>query len=346
MKFVANPPRHAAAVLSRRALLAAAGPLAVGSKTAWAGKLWPTPVAPGTALVAADQNEDLQTRLIASGEQAKLACRVTYANFLGGPAILEAFRAGALDVAFVGNTPPIQAQAAGEVIKIIAAVRTADVDYHLAARPGLAINRLEDLRGKSITYGEGTGRQPYILNALKQAGLTRRDVKLVPLRAADFPDAVRSSQVDVAVLNEPHYSRYLADFADRGVKPLPDSEYARLPRGVSYLYAAEAALRNPEKTAALADFVAHWIAAERWTKAQPDAWIDAYYVKRQRLSPADGRRIEQATGALSFPLLRDLVAFQQGLADLIYAAGDLPKKLDVQAEFDLRFDDVIAANTV
>lgn len=44
-------------------------------------------------------------------------------------------------------------------------------------------------------YGEGTGRQPFVFNALKLAGLTRKDVKLVPRRAADFPDAVRSGQV-------------------------------------------------------------------------------------------------------------------------------------------------------
>ena len=282
--------------------------------------------------------------MIASGEQAKLASHVTYANFLGGPAILEAFRGGALDVAFVGNTPPIQAQAAGERIPIIAAVRTSDVDNHFAARPGLVLTRLEDLRGKKISYGEGTARQPFVLRALQLAGLTRKYVTLVPLRAADFPDAIRSSQVDVAVLNEPHYSRYLADYADRGVKPLPDSEYARLPRGLSYLYASDAALRDPAKTAALADFVAHWIAARRWSKAEPAGWVEAYYVKRQRLSVGDGRRIEQAEGAVSFPLLRDLIETQQGLADLIYAAGDLPKKLDVHAEFDLRFDDVIAAN--
>jgi len=332
-------------LMSRRGLLGAAcATAALAPGFARAGGIWPASVPAGTTLVAADQNEEMQTRLIASGEQAKLASRVSYANFLGGPAILEAFRGGALDLAIVGNTPPIQAQAAGERIPIIAAVQTSNVEYHFAVRPGLVVTRLEDLRGKKISCGEGTARQPFLLKALQLAGLTRREVTLVPLRAADFPDAVRSAQVDVAVLNEPHYSRYIADFADRGVKPLPDSEYARLPRGLSYLYASDAALRDSAKTAALANFVAHWIAARRWCKAQPEAWVDAYYVKRQHLGMAEGLRIEAAEGAVSFPLLRDLIDTQQGLADLIFAAGDLPKKLDVHSEFDLRFDDVIAGN--
>ena len=175
----------------------------------------------GTALVVADQNEELQTLMIASGEHAKLLADVTYANFLGGPAILEAFRAGALDLATVGNAPPIQAQAAGETIPIVAARQSSDPDYFLAVRPGLTVSSLDELRGKRITYAEGTGRQPFVLNALKLAGLTKDDVELIPLRAADFPDAIRSGQVDVAVLNEPHYSRYLADYADRGASALP-----------------------------------------------------------------------------------------------------------------------------
>jgi sulfonate transport system substrate-binding protein len=308
--------------------------------------LWPADVPRGTSLVAADQNEVMQTLMIASGEQAKLASQVTYANCLGDPAILEAFRAGALDLASVGNAPPVQAQAAGERIPIVAAVLTSAVDYRFATRPGLKTERLEDLRGKRITYGEGTGRQPFVLYALKQAGLTRDDVTLVPLRAGDFPDAVRGGQVDVAVLNEPHYSRYLADYANRGASALPEREYARLPQGLSYLYASETALRNSAKAAAIAEFVAHWIAAKRWSKANPDAWIGAYYVADQHLSQADGKRIEDAERGVSFPLLRSMVGRQQAIADLIYDAGDIPQRLDARDEFDLRFDTVIAANAV
>ena len=304
----------------------------------------PTQVPDGTALIVADQNEVLQTLMIASGEQAKLASKVTYANFLGGPSILEAFRAHALDLAQVGDAPPIQAQAAGETIPIVAARVSSQPDYKFAIRPGLSVSTLADFRGKRISYGEGTGRQPFLLAALKQAGLTRRDVTLVPLRAADFPDAIRSGQVDIAVLNEPHFSRYLADYADRGGAALPDSQYAKLPRGLSYLYAGGDALKDPAKAAAIRDFVVHWIAANRWAKANRDAWIEAYYVKKQNLKAADGRAIEAAEGTISFPLLETLVAPQQGLADLIYQAGDIPDRLDAKDEFDLRFDEVLGAN--
>lgn len=303
----------------------------------------PTTVPTGTRLVVADQNQALQTLMIASGEHGKLASAVTYANFLGGPAILEAFRAGALDLAVVGNTPPIQAHAAGERIPIVAARSSAQPDYKFAVRPGLTITALADLRGKRIAYAEGTGRQPFVLRALQLAGLARRDVRLVPLRVSDFPDAVRTSQVDIAALNEPHFSRYLADYADRGGSALPDAAHAGLPRRLGYLYASGAALANPAKTAAIAEFVTRWIIASRWSKAAAETWITAYYVQRQNLRPADGHAIEQSEGDFTFPLLRTLIPAQQALIDLIHAAGDIPRRLDAREEFDLRFDDIIAA---
>ena len=76
----------------RRALLKASLLLpfvahAVGSAAAQ-GAL-PQNIPAGTKLVVADQNEALQTLIRASGVQAKLSSNVTYANFLGGPAILE-----------------------------------------------------------------------------------------------------------------------------------------------------------------------------------------------------------------------------------------------------------------
>ena len=309
------------------------------------GQSLPTTIPAGTRLVVADQNQALQTLMIASGEHAKLGATVTYANFLGGPAILEAFRAVALDLAVVGNTPPIQAQAAGERLPIVGARTSSQPDYKFAVRPGLTVSRLQDFRDKRIAYAEGTGRQPFVLRALQVAGLTRRDVRLVPLRVSDFPDAVRTGQVDLAALNEPHYSRYLVQYADRGASALPDAQYAQLPTRISYLYASGKALGEAAKTAAIRDFVGRWILANRWAKAHPEEWVEAYYVRRQNLRAEDGRAIEESEGDYGFPLLRTLIAPQQATVDLIHAAGDIPRRLDAREQFDLRFDDVIAAHT-
>jgi sulfonate transport system substrate-binding protein len=295
-------------------------------------------VPPNTKLVVGDQNENLQTMFTASGVRSKLVSKLQFANFRGGPEIFEAFRAGALDVAMVGSTPPIHAHAAGEALPIVAALTGNAPAYRLALRPGLTVSTLQELKGKKIAWAEGTARQPFILSALKKAALTTKDVTLVSLKVADFPTAIRTGQVDVAPLNEPHLSRYLADYAGEKASLVPESEYKGLPTSTLYLYASRNALDDPAKAAAIRELVSGWAEAVLWTRKNPNEWVRAYYTKKQGLKEADGQAILRSDGELGFPRLKDIVADQQELIDLIYNAGQLPKRLDAKEEFDFRFD--------
>ncbi|HEX4686930.1 MAG TPA: ABC transporter substrate-binding protein, partial [Nocardioides sp.] len=107
----------------------------------------PSDIPPGTTLVVADQMEAQQVALRASGELGRLPFHVEFANFTGGPAVLEAFRAGAADVASVGDTPPIQALVAGDDVPIILARQNDPSSTRLAVAPGRPIRKLADLRG-------------------------------------------------------------------------------------------------------------------------------------------------------------------------------------------------------
>ena len=302
----------------------------------------PLAVPAGARLVVGDQNENLQTMLTASGVRGRLATRVEFANFLGGPEIFEAFRAGALDVAMVGSTPPIHAHAAGESLPIVAALKSARPAYALALRPGLVLNGLHELKGKRIAWAEGTARQPFVLSALKRAGLKPEDVRLVSLKVADFPTAIKTGQVDVAPLNEPHLSRYLKAYAVEKAQALPEAAHEGLPTSTHYLYASRRALADPAKAAAIRELVAGWMAAVAWTRSSPNDWVNAYYVKRQGLKEADGAAIVRADGEMRFAPLRDTVSEQQELIDLIHGAGQLPRRLDAREEFDFRFDSLFA----
>jgi sulfonate transport system substrate-binding protein len=104
-------------------------------------------------------------------------------------------------------------------------------------------------------------------------------------------------------------------------------------------------LRDPAKAAALREFVVHWIAANKWVQANKDAWVEAYYVRNQRLKREDGRAIALSEGVFSFSLLKSLVPVQQATIDLIFEAGDIPKRLKAEDEFDFRFDAVIIEAT-
>ncbi|MFH5208463.1 ABC transporter substrate-binding protein [Antrihabitans sp. NCIMB 15449] len=299
----------------------------------------PTEIPPGTKLVIADQTERQQQFLRTSGELDKLPFEYEFANFVGGPAVLEAFRAGAADVAYVGDTPPIQALVAGQDVPIIAALQSDPNSIRLAVAPGKSVTKLSDLKGTKIAYAEGTAQQAVVLRALDQAGLAPSDVELIRLQLAEFPDAIRTGQVDVAPLNEPNLTRYLRN---DGASVIPIEESDGTSTGLSFLYARREALQDPAKAAALQAYVAAYIRSIQWANTHPDSWLQSYYVQNQKLEPEDGQRIVDSLGTYTFPHLdQAIVDRQQQTIDVIDNAGELPKKVKAADGFDLRFDDVI-----
>lgn len=347
--FFSNMASHvgyaAAAVRMRllAALLAGVASAIACAAASAAEPALPTVVPKGTKLVIGDQRQVLQVLFAASGQQKNLSSAVTYADFRGGPAILEAFRGDALDLATVGDTPPIYAHAVGFRMPIVAARLSTQPPYKVALRPGLKITKLAELRGKRFAYSEGTATQTFILGLLKKASLSTKDVTLVPVRTADYSDALRSGGIDIAMLNEPPLAHYLKNNQAQGAGVLPDSEVKGMPPYLNYLYTSESVLKNPAKTAAIREFIVLWIQAVNWAQANPEAWVDAYFVKSQRLSAETGRLIVKSEGSFTFPLLRDLVARQQRAIDLIHQSGEIPKRVDANEEFDFRFDEAIAA---
>jgi sulfonate transport system substrate-binding protein len=302
----------------------------------------PTEVPPGTTLVIADQSEAQQVALRASGELERLPFTAEFANFTGGPAILEAFRAGAADVASVGDTPPIQALVAGADVPIILARRTDPSSTRLAVAPGVGARTLPDLRGKRIAYAEGTAQQVIVLRALEKAGLTTADVELVRLQLGEFNDAVRTGQVDIAPLNEPRLTRFLTDTAAQGGSVIDPAETAGTSSGLNFLYARREALQDPAKAAALRAYVQHYIRSQQWINDHPQEWIETYYVQNQGISGEDGRRIVDSLGTITFPRLDDaVVQAQQATIDVIDRAGELPRKVRAEDGFDLRFGAVV-----
>lgn len=299
----------------------------------------PTEIPAGTKLVVADQQGRAQNALRASGQLDKLPFQVEFANFIGGPAILEAFRAGAADVAGVGDVPPIHALVAGQDVPIIAALQSDPNNTPLVTAPGRAITDLAGLKGRKIAYAEGTAQQAIVLRALAKAGLTTADVELVRLQLAEFPDAVRNGQVDVAPLNEPNLTRVLGT---AGTAKIPVSATDGTGTGLSYVYARRESLADPAKAAALRAYVAAYLAAFQWTNTHQDEWVQRYYVEDQKITAEAGKRIVDSLGAYVFPHIdQQLVDKQQATIDVIDRAGELPKKVRAADGFDLRFDEIV-----
>jgi len=292
-----------------------------------------------TKLVIADQSELVRNLLEASGERDKLNLELP--NFAGGPAIYEAIRAGALDIAYVGDTPPIQARAAGTLLPIIASFTRERAQYILTSRPGLVINKLAELKGKKLSYIEGSGRQVYLIEALNRAGLSLSDVDLVRLRVADLPDAIRSGAVDVAVLQEPHVTRLTKQV---GASPVLDPEERHILPSTSYFYARPDVLADPAKAAAIGQFLAAFTRAAIWSNAHQAEWGQDYYVKFQRISQDDTKAILASQSPYVLQTSTEAIAHHQKLIDILYQAGAIKERFDARQSFVDTYDKIITAS--
>ena len=297
--------------------------------------------APTDKLVVADQSEFVRNLLEASGERDKLQFQLELPNFAGGPAIYEAIRAKALDIAFVGDTPPIQARAAGTPLPIVATFSREVAEYRLTSRPGLVIHKLAELKGKRLSYIEGSGRQVYLIEALNRAGLSLNDVELVRLRVADLPDAVRSGAVDVAVLQEPHVTRLVKQV---GACPVLDPEERRLLPSTSYFYARPDVLADPAKSAAIGEFIAAFARAGRWSNTHKEQWGQHYYTQSQHVSPQDTAAILDSQSPLAMQTSGEAIVHHQKLIDILYQAGAIKERFDAAQSFTDAFDPVIVAS--
>lgn len=289
-------------------------------------------------LVVADQSELVRNLLEASGQRKSLDFEIEFPNFAGGPAILEAIRAGALDIAYVGDTPPIQARASGTLLPIVATFTRELAQYRLTSRPGLTINKLSELKGKKVSYVEGSGRQVFLIEALNRAGLKLEDVTLVNLRVADLPDALRSGAVDVAVLQEPFVTR-LTNQA--GASPVLDPEERKLLPSTSYFYARPDVLADPAKVEAIKKFLAAYVKAGNWSNEHETEWAKFYYTDFQRVSSEDSAAIISGQSPLIFQTSKEAIPHHQKLIDILYQAGSLKQDFDAKGSFVDTFDTVI-----
>lgn len=77
-----------------------------------------------------------------------------------------------------------------------------------------------------------------------------------------------------------------------------------------------------------------------WAAAHPEAWIEAYYVKDQGLTPEQGRYVALAGGKTPFPGdWSDVIAETQQTIDLLVEAAGRPR-FEATSIFDLSFQHV------
>ncbi|UGT43129.1 ABC transporter substrate-binding protein [Nocardia yamanashiensis] len=299
----------------------------------------PTAVPPGTELSISVNTT--RVALEASGQSNSLPFTVSeWPVVQAGPDVIQAFRGGALDVASNAGIPPIHAHATGVDAKIVGVKVRSTPLYQLATAPGSSITGLNDLRGKRIGFSPGQAQGVVILRTLQAAGIRLDEVQLVELNSPQFLTALQGKQIDVAPLAEPQTTKYLAQYGAQGARAVPTPAVDAL----TILWAPTAVLRDSAKLAAVTEFVKVWARADIWAWEHQDQWLDAYYVKDQKVSAEDGRRILAATEKPYYPVKwDDAIKWEQETIDLVTGSGYFGKKFDAAELFDKRFEAIAAA---
>ncbi len=305
-------------------------PAATGAPTTTAPA--PIVVPEGTILRVGDQQGTLQRPLEASGESANLQSEVEYAAFVGGPAILEAFRADAIDIAYVGDTPPILAAASGQDIVVVGAWHFSGKVLAVVSAPGTEIASVADLAGRTFAYPKGTALQAFALAALDEAGLGESDIEQVEVSAVDVLGVLQSGAVDAAVVIEPLLTAYLRDNPEATVV----RDATGLATGLQFIITTQEKLDDPAIAAAIGDFVEHEAKAFVWAAENPEAAQQAFADANQ-ITLDEAALISERNGVQLFgPIDDSVLGPLQDLADLFSDAGTIPDALDVSAVIDDR----------
>ncbi|MGO8861062.1 MAG: ABC transporter substrate-binding protein [Acidimicrobiales bacterium] len=298
-------------------------------------------IAPGTVLRVGEQLKNLSTILSLAGQDKDFPYQVQYSEFVGGPTMLQAFQGGAIDIGYVFSTPLIFAQAAGQAITAVAAFGTRGSGYALVSAPGnTSIKSWADLKGKKVAYQVGTASEAVLLEGLKSAGLSYKDITTVNLPTTQIAVALQGGSADAGITVEPLLSVYL--HANPTAHVIAYS--TKVTDRTGFLIATSAALANPAKSAALANYITRLVKSYNYLRAHPAVETEAILVQQYGLSPARAAEVAAREGPTTFFELPGAVqAAQQNLANLFAAAGQIPSRINVAKEFDPRFNDLVTS---
>lgn len=123
-----------------------------------------------------------------------------------------AFASGSVDVANVATHTAMILIESGVPIKVVLVEDVSTTADAILA--GNGIESVEDLRGKSVAYEQGTTSDLLLNYALDSVGLTLADITPVPLPASNAGAALIAGQVDAAVTYEPYITTATQDSSE------------------------------------------------------------------------------------------------------------------------------------
>ena len=128
---------------------------------------------------------------------------VKWVEFPAGPQLLEGLNVGSIDFGYVGEAPPIFAQAAGANFVYVGYEAPAPSAEAIVVPSGSPIQSVADLKGKKVVLNKGSNVHYLLVKLLEKAGLKYSDIQVVFLPPADARAAFERGSVDAWVIWDP-----------------------------------------------------------------------------------------------------------------------------------------------
>ncbi|MBO0767142.1 MAG: aliphatic sulfonate ABC transporter substrate-binding protein [Solirubrobacterales bacterium] len=273
----------------------------------------------GPTLNVGDQAGDgAQALLTAAGLLNKLPFPVKFADFTSGPPILQAESSGSIDIAQVGDAPPVFAASGGADIQLVSQVVNGPAASAILASKASKITSPSQLKGKRIAVTQGSSADYFLLDLLQKNHLTVHDVTLDYLQPAAATAALQSGSVDAWAT----WSPYIEQASANGAKVIADgSKY-----GSNYAYqvASKAAITNPAKAKEIKQYLAIVNKAHIWANSHPAAW-GALWAKSTGLPAKVTIKGAKDDWEKPQPISGQTATAEQGLVSAFYKAGLIPQ---------------------
>jgi sulfonate transport system substrate-binding protein len=239
---------------------------------------------------------------------------VKWVDFQFGPPLLEAINVGSVDFGYVGDSPPIFAQAGGARIRYAAAVKQ-------EGNTQAIIVPKDSLRGKRVAFGKGSSAHNLLVAALEKTGLTWSDITPAPLAPADATAAFIKGSVDAWSIWDPYLA--LAELKENARVIVFDKDVHK--PYAFYIASADFVDNHPTLVARLnAAFASEgeWAGGhhEEVAKAQSEATgVDLEAI----------RRFVDRSNYRVIPVDDEVIKSQQAVADRFTRLGLIPKPIKV-----------------
>jgi len=246
---------------------------------------------------------------------------IVWVDFQFGPPLLEAINVGSVDFGYVGDSPPIFAQAANARIRYVAAVKQEGSTQAIIVPKDSAIRTLADLKGKRVAFGKGSSAHNLLVAALEKAGLSWSDITPAPLAPADATAAFVKGSVDAWSIWDPYLA--LAELKE-SARAIAFDKDVHKPNSF-YIASADFVEKYPVLLARLnAVFASEGVWANQHHEEVAKAQAEATGVDIEAI-----RRFVDRSNYRVVPIDDEIIRSQQAVADRFARIGLIPKPINV-----------------